>query len=71
MAQLALYDLPDDYFSRFVPTVAALGLADVQAAAAAHLDPDRLLAVVVGDTGQVVPSLSALGLGAAVEVAPA
>ena len=71
VAQLALYNLPDDYFSRFVPTVAALGLADVQAAAAAHLDPDRLLAVVVGDTGQVVPSLSALGLGAAVEVAPA
>jgi predicted Zn-dependent peptidase len=71
VAQLALYDLPDDYFSRFVPIVAALSLADVQAAAAAHLDPDRLMAVVVGDAGQVGPSLPALGLGAAVEVAPA
>jgi zinc protease len=71
VAQLALYDLPDDYFSRFVPTVAALSLANVQAAAAAHLDPDRLMAVVVGDAGQVAPSLPALGLGAAVEVAPA
>jgi predicted Zn-dependent peptidase len=71
VAQLALYDLPDDYFSRFVPTVAALGLADVQSAAAAHLDPDRLLAVIVGDTGQVAPSLAVLGLGTAVEVVPA
>jgi len=70
VAQLALYDLPDDYFSRFVPTVAALDLADVQAAAVAHLDPDRLLAVVVGDTGVVAPALASLGLGSAVEVAP-
>jgi zinc protease len=48
-AQLALYELPDDYFSRFVPTVLALSADDITAAAARHLHPDRLLTVVVGD----------------------
>jgi zinc protease len=48
-AQLALYELPDDYFSRFVPKVLALSADDITAAAARHLHPDRLLTVVVGD----------------------
>ncbi len=48
-AQLALYELPDDYFSRFVPKVLSLSAADITDVAARHLDPDRLLTVVVGD----------------------
>jgi predicted Zn-dependent peptidase len=48
-AQLALYELPDDYFTRFVPKVLALSADDITAAAARHLHPDRLLTVVVGD----------------------
>ena len=48
-AQLALYDLPDDYFTTFVPKVLSLTEKDVTAIAAKHIDPDRLLTVVVGD----------------------
>jgi zinc protease len=56
-AQLALYDLPDDYFTTFVPKVMALTEQDVIAVAAKHLDPDRLLTVVVGDREKILASL--------------
>ena len=42
-AQLALYDLPDDYFSTFVPTVLSLTEADVTRAAR-DLHPSRTAA---------------------------
>jgi zinc protease len=62
-AQLALYELPDDYFTTFVPKVLALGEDDVTAIAAKHIDPDRLLTVVVGDRDKLMPSLKALDMG--------
>ena len=48
-AQLALYNLPDDYFSTFVPKVLALTESDITQAAYRHIDPARLITVVVGD----------------------
>ena len=68
-AQLALYDLPDDYFSTFIPKVLSLGEADVTAAAFRHIDPARLLTVVVGDREKLMPSLRALELGDVADVA--
>ncbi len=62
-AQLALYDLPDDYFTSFVPKVLALSEDDVTAIAAKHIDPARLVTVVVGDRDQLTPSLKTLDLG--------
>jgi predicted Zn-dependent peptidase len=62
-AQLALYDLPDDYFTTFVPKVLALTEQDITAIAAKHIDPTRLLTVVVGDRDKLAPSLTALDLG--------
>lgn len=70
-AQLALYDLPDDYFSTFVPRVLAVDEAEVTRVAEKHIDPSRLLAVIVGDRDKVAPGLPGLDLGAASEVAPA
>ena len=67
-AQLALYDLPEDYFTTFVPKVLALDQAALTRAAAAHLDPSRLLTVVVGDREKIGPSLHALELGEAEDV---
>lgn len=49
IAQLALYDLPDDYFTRFVPTVMSLTPQDLTRAASEHIHPERLVTVVVGD----------------------
>ncbi len=62
-AQLALYDLPDDYFSTFVPRVLALDEGDLMRAAERHIDPSRLVTVIVGDRERIAPTLPALQLG--------
>jgi zinc protease len=62
-AQIALYDLPEDSFTTFVPKVLSLTEDDITAIAAKHIDPARLLAVVVGDRDKLTPSLKSLGLG--------
>ncbi len=69
-AQLALYGLPDDYFSTFVPRVLAVDEADVTRVAAEHIDPSRFLVVIVGDRDKVGPALPRLNLGTPLEVAP-
>ena len=68
-AQLALYGLPDDYFTTFVPKMLALDEAAVTRVAAAHIDPSRLITVIVGDREKLSPSLPTLELGDASEVA--
>ncbi len=64
VAQLALYELPDDYFATFVPRVEALGLDAIHDAAVRHLHPDRLVTLVVGDKARVESTLGGLALGA-------
>ena len=61
--QAALHDLPDDYYSTFVPRVLAIDEAAVTAAAERHLHPERMLTVVVGDRERIGGSLAALDLG--------
>ena len=63
IAQLALYDLPDNYFTEFVPTVLSLTPHDLTRAATTHIHPDRLLTVIVGDPDKIGNSLGQLGLG--------
>ena len=49
-AHLALHDLHDDTFDRFVPVVEQLTAADLSDAAARHLDESQCSIVVVGDS---------------------
>lgn len=70
-AQLALYELPDDYFSQYVPRVSAVTREEVTRVAREYLDTARMLAVVVGDRDRVAAPLAALNLGASSEVAMA
>jgi zinc protease len=70
-AQLALYGLPDDYFSTFVPKVMAVGADDVTRVAQTHIDPSRLLTVIVGDREKVGGSLPRLNRGAVTDVTSA
>jgi predicted Zn-dependent peptidase len=67
--QLALYGLPDDYFTTFVPRVLAIDEDDVTRVAQDHLAPGRLLTVIVGDRDKVGPTLEGLNLGEVSEVA--
>ena len=62
-AQMALHDLPEDYYTTFVPLVLAIDERQVTDAAARHLDPSRLLIVVVGDRDRFADGLAPLGLG--------
>jgi zinc protease len=62
-AQMALHELPDDYYTTFVPRVLAIDEQTVTRAAARHLDPARLLTVVVGDRERVGSALAPLQLG--------
>ena len=64
--QLALFDLPDDYFAQFVPAVARVSTDDVSRVMAQHVDPARLTTLIVGDLDVVGADLGALGLGAPV-----
>jgi len=62
-AQLALYDLPDDYFTQFVPTVERITPEEVTRAAERHLRPLDLTTLIVGDLEAIRASLGQLGLG--------
>jgi len=61
LADLAVYGLPDDHFDRYLRAIASLRRREVQEAARAHLDPDRLAVVAVGPAEQLRGQLGALG----------
>ena len=63
LTQIALYDLPDDYFATFVPRIEALTPDEVTRAAARYLQPDRLTTLIVGDLEAVRADLDRLQLG--------
>jgi zinc protease len=63
VAQLALHDLPDDYFDRFVDGVRRVTADEVVDAAKRYLPLDVLHTVIVGDRERVETSLGTLGLG--------
>jgi predicted Zn-dependent peptidase len=62
LAQLTLYELPDDTLEQFVPLVRGVDL-DAVAEAATRLDPARMTVAVVGDLESVETGLAGLGLG--------
>jgi predicted Zn-dependent peptidase len=61
--QIALYDLPDDYFAEFVPRVERVTADDVTRVSAQYLDPSRLTTLVVGDYDTIANDLGRLELG--------
>jgi zinc protease len=63
LGELALYDLPDDYFDHYIQRVLAVTADDVQRVAAEYLDPERVVIVVVGDLQRIEPAVRALDLG--------
>jgi len=67
--QLALYELPDDYFAAFVPAVERVTQDEISRVMTHHLDPDRLTTLVVGDVDAIGGDLGGLGLGAPVTLA--
>lgn len=63
LEEMIVHNLPDNYFERYIANVQAVSRADVQKAAAAYIQPDRFLVVVVGDRKVIEPGIRALDLG--------
>jgi predicted Zn-dependent peptidase len=61
--QLALHDLPDDYYARFVQTIEQVSAEEASRVMARHTDPARLTTLVVGDIDAIADDLGLLGLG--------
>jgi zinc protease len=61
LSQIAVYGLPDDDIDRYRERILAVSAADVLRAAREHLDPDALVATVVGDAAELRPSLEEFG----------
>ena len=70
VAQLSLFDLPESFYTDFVPRIEALTPDDVSRAAERHLDPARLTTLVVGDVDATSQEFGRLNLGAPELVSP-
>lgn len=57
LANLVIHELPDDYYDRYRERVRAVTTQGVLRAAQAHLHPDRLRIVVVGDPAIIAEPL--------------
>jgi zinc protease len=63
LEELVVYHLPDDYVSKYVPSIEAVTAADVQRVAQKYIQPARFAVVVVGDLKAIEPGIRALNLG--------
>ena len=64
-ANLFVYDLGLDYYSKYIERVVGIDAAVAHAAARKHLQPERMLVVAVGDRQKIEAELKKLNLGAA------
>ena len=62
LLQLALYDLPNDYFQTVRPNIEAVSLEGVQRIGVELIQPDQLCVLVVGDRRTIEPGLRELEL---------
>jgi zinc protease len=60
LAELVLYDLPNDYFTTYRDKVEAVTPADVQRVAKKYLDPSRMTILVVGDRAAIESGIKSL-----------
>jgi predicted Zn-dependent peptidase len=63
LEDLAVYGLPDTFYSTYVSKVQAVTAAEVQAAAQRYIQPARFAVVVVGDRAKIEAGIRALNLG--------
>jgi len=63
VGQLYLANLPPDYYQNLPAAIAQIDAEDVQAVARAHLRPEEMKVVAVGDPAQIDPQLAELALG--------
>ena len=63
LEELIVYQLPDDYFERYIANVQAVTADAVQKVAKTYIQPSRFAVVVVGDRKVIEAGIRALNLG--------
>jgi predicted Zn-dependent peptidase len=63
LEELAIYGLPEAYYANYVAQIGGVTAAAVQRAAAAHIEPDDLAVLIVGDRARIEAGIRALNLG--------
>jgi predicted Zn-dependent peptidase len=62
LEEMAIYNLPSDYFDRYIPNVLAVSVDAVMKAASTYLQPKKFVVVVAGDRKVIEPGIRALNL---------
>lgn len=70
LANMVIFDLPNDFYNTYRANIRSVTPADVLAAAKTHIHPDRLRTVVVGDPGVIKDPLEKLSFGQVTVHAP-
>jgi zinc protease len=60
LADVILYELPDDYFNRYISEVSSVTREDVLRVARRYLDPSEMVILIVGDRASIEPGLRSL-----------
>jgi zinc protease len=68
--QLALYDLPDDYYAQYVPMIERVTTEEVTRVTTEHIHPEKLVTLIVGDLDAIAGDLPGLGLGEPIVLPP-
>jgi zinc protease len=63
-ANIYIFDLGLDYFSKYPARLSAVTVEQAKAAAEKYLATDRMIVVAVGDRAKILPALQKLNLGA-------
>jgi len=63
LQNLVLYNLPDDYYEKYLQNINAVSLEDVRRVASRYLNTERMAVVVVGDKKTVREGLARLNFG--------
>jgi zinc protease len=63
LAQIAVYDLPQDFYETYGQRVRAVTAADVKRVADKYIQPTKFAVVIVGDRKAIEPGVRALNLG--------
>jgi predicted Zn-dependent peptidase len=61
--QILVYGLPDDYYHLYRDSIRSVSTEEVTSAVKAHIRPDEVQVVIVGDADSISGSVDALGLG--------
>tara|TARA_B100000745_G_scaffold574_1_gene468 strand:+ start:15640 stop:16008 length:369 start_codon:yes stop_codon:yes gene_type:complete len=61
--QILVYGLPDDYYHLYRDSIRSVSTEEVTSAVKAHIRPDEVQVIIVGDADSISGSVDALGLG--------